>query len=223
MTYVPAQVTNVSTSGGLQQILIIEFAVDAENNGSTEDDNLITYGTVSFDPIPLDGEITDPIQDPIEDPIDDGGGQSPIDQYLPDNKIQVAPNHPIFVNGAFKEASQIQVGDKLTTIDGRQATVTSITNGFLEVHTYDLSLDSYNVYFANGILVGDKEILQGIDTDNQNTGFVQGTKIAIIQGLNDSSKLVNNQEYDTDLDDTDQLTDGDEIASFREFIVFKPF
>lgn len=77
-----------------------------------------------------------------------------VDGYLIINgNLKVTTNHRMFVNGVWKDASSIQTGDKLFDTKGQEVTVTSLEwiRGMFTV--YNLTIETYHTYFANGIWV----------------------------------------------------------------------
>lgn len=71
--------------------------------------------------------------------------------------LQITVNHRLLVNGVWKHAGEIKVGDVLLTDDGSEEKVSSIK--FIPEWTlvYNIELDRYHTYFANGIYVHNEE------------------------------------------------------------------
>ena len=70
--------------------------------------------------------------------------------------IGVTPNHPLFINGEWKEAGTLKFGDILTTPDG-ELPVFSILQIYRKIETYNLHIGNENHnYFADGILAHNK-------------------------------------------------------------------
>lgn len=70
-------------------------------------------------------------------------------------QLKVTNNHPFYMNNSWIEASQLKVGDLLTTIDGKKAKITSIQdveekNPFL---VYNLEDNIFHNYASEGIIV----------------------------------------------------------------------
>ncbi|KKU48120.1 MAG: Alpha-2-macroglobulin domain protein [Candidatus Woesebacteria bacterium GW2011_GWF2_46_8] len=68
-------------------------------------------------------------------------------------KLKVTPNHILWANGGWKNAGSLQSGDILTDSDGKSEKVFAIEwqNGTFKV--YNLEVDKYNTYFAEGVWV----------------------------------------------------------------------
>jgi hypothetical protein len=72
------------------------------------------------------------------------------------NHIQVTPNHLLYVNNHWVLAGKIRLGDCLHAIDGAPVLVTSIMKVFKQVSTYNLEIEPFHNYFAEGILAHNK-------------------------------------------------------------------
>ena len=82
------------------------------------------------------------------------------DYYLIVNgSLKVTPNHPMFVNGKWKDAGELQIGDSLWNNKGKNVIVRSIDKVFQRIAVYNLEVDKYHTYFAGGLLVHNKESL----------------------------------------------------------------
>ena len=79
------------------------------------------------------------------------------DFYLVINEnLRVTPNHLLFINGKWKYAGDAQIGDSLLRIDGEGIMIQSIETVFERVPTYNLEVETFHNYFANGILAHNK-------------------------------------------------------------------
>ena len=79
------------------------------------------------------------------------------DYYLIiNNQLKVTINHPLYVNGEWKNAGEIQIGDKLQNNKGKTIIVTSIKKIYKKVPTYNLEVENNHNYYADGILVHNK-------------------------------------------------------------------
>ncbi|MAF13977.1 MAG: hypothetical protein CMI53_03735 [Parcubacteria group bacterium] len=80
------------------------------------------------------------------------------DQYLIFNyEIEVTATHPLFVNGDWVKAGDIEIGDKLFNEAGEEVEVFSIqTKAGEEVNVYTLTVDNNHNYFAEEILAHNK-------------------------------------------------------------------
>ena len=69
------------------------------------------------------------------------------------NKLKVTSDHPLFVNGAWKDADTLQIGDALINSDGELTKVENIekTDGTNIVYNLNLEIGQKN-YFAENIL-----------------------------------------------------------------------
>lgn len=67
--------------------------------------------------------------------------------------LKVTANHIIWVNNTWKEAGSIQIGDTLTDNQGKQVKVNSIEWQRGKTSVYNLEIENYHTYFANGIWV----------------------------------------------------------------------
>lgn len=81
-----------------------------------------------------------------------------LDYYLIiNNSLRVTPNHPMWIEGVWKQAGELKVGDKLLNIDGKIVRVGSIEKIYDRIPVYNLEVDKYHTYFADGILVHNKD------------------------------------------------------------------
>ena len=70
--------------------------------------------------------------------------------------LKVTPNHPIFVNSQWKEAGKLKLGDLLLQEDGKKMRLVSIKKIKGQIPVYNLEVDEYHNYFAEGVLVHNK-------------------------------------------------------------------
>ena len=69
--------------------------------------------------------------------------------------MRVTPNHPIFIDGGWRRADHLKVGDQL--FDGKSKDeITSISTVYRQVLTYNLEVMGTHDYFADDILVHNK-------------------------------------------------------------------
>jgi len=75
------------------------------------------------------------------------------------DKIKVTPYHNMFINGGWKQIGDAEVGDKLMDKDGNEVLIESIEEVYDEkgVMVYDLEIDKFHYYFAEGVLVHNSE------------------------------------------------------------------
>ncbi|HEC82099.1 MAG TPA: hypothetical protein ENI42_06745, partial [Thermoplasmatales archaeon] len=77
-----------------------------------------------------------------------------LDYYLIiNNRLKVTPEHSLYVNGNWKNAWAIKIGDNLYDINGSKIPVCSIQKVYKKVPTYNLEIERYHTYYANNILV----------------------------------------------------------------------
>lgn len=67
--------------------------------------------------------------------------------------LKVTANHIMFVNNTWKEAGSIQTGDSLTNSQGNLVKVTSIEWQKGKTNVYNLEVEKYHTFFANGVWV----------------------------------------------------------------------
>lgn len=77
--------------------------------------------------------------------------------FVVNNKLQITMNHRLLVNGAWKYAGEIEIGDTLLTSDGVKEKVTSLKFVSEWTLVYNIELDKYHTYFADGIYVHNEE------------------------------------------------------------------
>jgi len=79
------------------------------------------------------------------------------DHYLIINgSLRVTPNHPVFVEGTWKDAGDLTVGDSLLSTDGKTVKVASIEKIRERIPVYNIEVDRYHTYFAGDVLVHNK-------------------------------------------------------------------
>lgn len=69
------------------------------------------------------------------------------------NSLKITPDHILWVNGSWTIAGNIQKGDKLLDKDGNVVFVTSIEWQSGKFRVYNLDVEKYHTFFANGIWV----------------------------------------------------------------------
>lgn len=102
------------------------------------------------------------------------------------NSLKVLPGQPIYSNYKYVAAEQIQAGDKLYTINDKEAMVTSVKKASDYFESYQLTLERYHTFYVNDILVGDKTKSGSNDLDaeadniRKDVGILSGQKIAVV-------------------------------------------
>ncbi len=77
-----------------------------------------------------------------------------IKSYLViNNDLKITPDHVVYINGNWQLAGTIKVGDILLNQKNREIIVNSVKKVEQQIPTYNLKLDGFQAYFANGILV----------------------------------------------------------------------
>jgi len=77
--------------------------------------------------------------------------------FVVNNKLQITMNHRLLVNGTWKYAGEIEIGDTLLTNDGAREKVASLKFVPKWTLVYNIELDKYHTYFADGIYVHNEE------------------------------------------------------------------
>ncbi len=67
--------------------------------------------------------------------------------------LKITPDHILFVNNSWIQAGDISIGDKLTFSDGKIFPVSSIEWQAGKFKVYNLEVENYHTFFANGIWV----------------------------------------------------------------------
>lgn len=67
--------------------------------------------------------------------------------------LTATPEHMIYASGTFKTAGELRVGDVLVGLDGKKTAVDSIKTVFVREMVYNLRVDPYHTFIANGIYV----------------------------------------------------------------------
>ncbi|MFA5857345.1 MAG: polymorphic toxin-type HINT domain-containing protein [Candidatus Pacearchaeota archaeon] len=77
---------------------------------------------------------------------------------LKKNSLSVTLEHPFYLNSKWVKASELIVGDELTTSTGRKAKITGIRDVFSNdpVAVYNLKVNNFENYFAGNVLVHNK-------------------------------------------------------------------
>jgi uncharacterized protein YfaS (alpha-2-macroglobulin family) len=76
------------------------------------------------------------------------------DGYLTINdSLKITPDHILWVNGSWAEASVIQKGDKLMDAGGNVISVNTIEWQSAKTKVYNLDIEKYHTFFADGIWV----------------------------------------------------------------------
>jgi hypothetical protein len=72
------------------------------------------------------------------------------------NLLEVTPNHPLYINGRWTAAGRARLGDHLLSIDGSTVHIISIEKSHHCVPVYNLEVEQFHDYYANGMLVHNK-------------------------------------------------------------------
>lgn len=96
--------------------------------------------------------------------------------YISINKtLNLTPEHVIYLNGRWQQASQARLGDDLLGVDGNVVKVSSIaTVPEKNIRVYNILVGKYHTYFASGIYVHNAEKGGGtVRTDFQDVPLFQ--------------------------------------------------
>jgi len=80
------------------------------------------------------------------------------------NYLKVTLEHPFYINGNWIKASDLKVGDELTTADGKKALIKNIKQVNKPAIVFNLNVNYPNNYFVEGILVHNKPVRHYTDT-----------------------------------------------------------
>lgn len=84
------------------------------------------------------------------------------------NILKVTSEHPFLINGEWVKAKDLNVGDELTSIDGRKVRIKKIKDIVDEVEVYNLEVKNYSDFIVNGLVVHNSNLpLTGIGADPQ--------------------------------------------------------
>lgn len=92
--------------------------------------------------------------------------------------LEITPTHRLLVNGAWKDSSEVKVGDLLLFADGTSVKVEKIELITENVPVYNLITDFPNDFFAENILVHN----ENAKGDQKDKGFLQRTRIMKADG-----------------------------------------
>ncbi|MDP3964279.1 MAG: polymorphic toxin-type HINT domain-containing protein [bacterium] len=77
-----------------------------------------------------------------------------VNEYLTINdRLNITPNHILWVNGGWHPAETITVGDTLLDESGTEFVVTDISRHFGPVSVYNLHIEDQHTFFASGVYV----------------------------------------------------------------------
>ena len=77
--------------------------------------------------------------------------------YILDEHLEITATNPIFVNGEWSYPPKLKVGDELLTAEGKEKKIERIEYVEGEVKVYNLQIEKTKNYFAEGILVHNKD------------------------------------------------------------------
>ena len=80
-----------------------------------------------------------------------------FDYYVINGKLRVTGTHSFLVDGAWKMVSQIDVGDRLTGMGADPIEVKTVEAVRKGVRVYNIEVAAPHTYFAEGVLVHNKE------------------------------------------------------------------
>ncbi|HEX08641.1 MAG TPA: hypothetical protein ENG38_02390, partial [Thermoplasmatales archaeon] len=67
--------------------------------------------------------------------------------------LRITPEHILLVNNKWLPAYMVKIGDHFRTINGKETEIISIQHVFEKTWEYNLEVEPYNTFFAEGILV----------------------------------------------------------------------
>ena len=77
--------------------------------------------------------------------------------YVLDDELKITATNPIFVNGEWSYPPKLKIGDKLLTAEGKEKKIESIKYAEGEVKVYNLQVEKTKNYFAEDVLVHNKD------------------------------------------------------------------
>ena len=81
------------------------------------------------------------------------------DSYIVVNDlIRVTKEHPLYVNGSWKEAGKLKIGDIINKADGSFLQVSSIKSINEPVTVYNLEANPFHTYVADGVIAHNKQL-----------------------------------------------------------------
>lgn len=99
------------------------------------------------------------------------------DGYLVINEtLRITANHRLWVNDRWQRAGEVEIGDRLQTPDGTAKIVRSIAKHREWLRVYNIELEAFHVYFADGILVHNEEKGGGARTDFRDSALHQSVR-----------------------------------------------
>ena len=97
---------------------------------------------------------------------------------------------PVAANGGLSykwiPAGSLKIGDVTYSVTGERVVVSSIQKVYKKVDTYNIRVETYGTYFANGVLVQDKTFST---VHSGNIGFLAGTQVLVSKGRLDRDVL----------------------------------
>ncbi|HEX8974447.1 MAG TPA: alpha-2-macroglobulin family protein [Patescibacteria group bacterium] len=85
-------------------------------------------------------------------------------------KLHVTPNHILWVNGDWRQAGQIQIGDTLRGVNGDEK-VYSVEWHLEKTPVYNLEIENYHTYIADGVWVHNNKGGDNMRTDLKDTAY----------------------------------------------------
>lgn len=71
--------------------------------------------------------------------------------------IEVTSEHPFYVEGSWIKAGDLNEGDVLTLFNGKKARILEITQVIENITVFNINVEGFHNYYAEGILVHNKE------------------------------------------------------------------
>ncbi|MBI4348018.1 MAG: hypothetical protein HY553_14270 [Elusimicrobia bacterium] len=92
--------------------------------------------------------------------------------------LEITPTHPMWVDGAWRDSSEVKVGSELLYANGAKVKVTSIQRIEERIPVYNLVTEDPHDFFAENLLVHN----QDDESDHKDHGFVARTRILMADG-----------------------------------------
>ena len=94
--------------------------------------------------------------------------------FVKKGELKVTDEHPFFLNESWVKASELNVGDELVTVDGKIARIVNVKDVNEETLVYNLRVNGYEDYFAEGILVHNKAMVNAYLDEGIGPNYVLG-------------------------------------------------
>jgi intein/homing endonuclease len=79
-----------------------------------------------------------------------------VEYLVVNGTLKVTSNHPVYSEGKWVEIGTLKIGDKLLNSDGTPNPIVSMKKIQANVKVFNLEVNPYHTYIANGIVVHNK-------------------------------------------------------------------